>query len=390
VSIWLENGMAFAIALIASGVALIGCLFGLASAILVLRFGKRTRAVSQAPGAVAVTILKPLHGSEPRLMDNLASFLTQNWRAPIQLIAGVHSATDPARKVAETLKIDPSNRSSCVIVDPRRHGANAKISNIMNMMAFVDHDIIVLSDSDIAVERDYLTRVIASLNEPGVGAVTCVYRGRGDAGFWSVLGAAGISYQFLPNVLTGISMNAGDVCMGSTIALRRDTLEQLGGFGRFANILADDHAIGVAVRGLGLKVAVAPIIVTHASIDATFTELFRHELRWAATVRNLKPGGYFGTILTNPLPFAVIALLLLPGPAMMGVFALSLLSRVLIKKAVDQVVGTKTAPLWILPLRDILSFGVFLSSYFVRSVDWRGERLDVTNDGRISASGGNQ
>ncbi len=289
----------------------IGILYTLFAATMVAGFGRQSP--PSAGRAKPVTILKPLYGAEPRLAENLESFLDQRWDAPIQLLCGVHSERDTAFAAVEALKASRPDADISCITDGRPHGSNGKVGNLVNMMAAARHDILILSDSDIAVAPDYLNQVVGALDRPGVGAVTCAYHGRGDAGFWSLLGAAGLSWQFLPNVVVSIALNAGGVCMGSTIALRRATLDAIGGFERFADVLADDHAIGAAVREQGLEVAVPPMVVTHASADDSLAALLRHELRWAATVRQLNPRGYAGLVVTHPLPFALLTMTVAPA-----------------------------------------------------------------------------
>ena len=361
-----------------TGIAIV---YTLLAGFLVARFARRTPVTGVEPRPV--TILKPLHGAEPRLTDNLHSFLTQHWDAPIQLLCGVHSPSDGATASVEALRGNARAEISCVI-DNSVHGSNGKVGNLINMMSEARHDILILSDSDIVVAPDYLDQVVSALNEPGVGAVTCLYAGRGDAGFWSELGAAGLSWQFLPNVVVSLALKAGGVCMGSTIALRRVTLDAMGGFARFAEILADDHAIGAAVREQGLDVVVPPMIVTHASTDRSLAELLRHELRWAATVRQVNPAGYAGMIVTHPLPFALATLALAPRLGML-LLAGAIVARLLLMENVQRLCSQSPASPWLLPLRDTLSFFVFLGGFVTGSVDWRGERLRMEHHGRISA-----
>lgn len=368
--------------------AVLGCGYALATAIFADRF-RRTAAADPIPlPAEPVTLLKPLHGGEPRLAENLATFIDQDWDAPIELVAGIQRADDPAATAVGKLRSADDRTRIMLVTNARRHGANAKVGNLINMMAASSHDLIVLSDSDMAAPPDYLQRIAQSLAEPGVGAVTCVYRGRGDAGFWSVMGAAGLSYQFLPGVLASLALDAGGVCMGSTIALRRSTLDRIGGFERFADILADDHAIGAAVRAIGQTVTIAPMVLTHASTEPSFLALARHELRWAATVRDLNPAGFIGMIAMMPVPFAVLSLVAAPGLWTAMLLASAIAARMVAAHAVDRLVGERTAPLLLLPLRDLLTFGISIASYFIRRVDWRGERLDLAAEGKISVAGG--
>jgi ceramide glucosyltransferase len=329
-----------------------------------------------------VTIVKPLYGAEPRLIENLASFLAQDHAAPIQLLCGVQRPDDPAIGMVEALRTVHPGAVIDLIVDGRRHGSNAKIGNLINMAGHIRHDIVVLSDSDIAVDRAYLGVILEALARPGVGAVTCLYRGRADRGFWSRIGAIGIDLHFVPGVLIGLTAGLAQPCMGSTIALRRETLDRIGGFTAFADILADDHAIGAAVRGLGLEVAIPDMLVTHGCSEASFAELWRQELRWDATIARIDPLGYAGSFILHPLPLALLggACAGFSGLAWAAV-ALALTAR----GAMAMRLGHRPASLLLIPLRDLLSVMLFMLGNFARSVDWRGARLTMTHDGRVTA-----
>ena len=229
-------------------------------------------------------------------------------RRAIELIAGANRADDPALAVAARL-----DGATILHSDAPPLGANAKITNLAHLLPAATHDLLILSDSDIAVPRDYVARVVATLAMPGVGAVTCLYHGRGDAGFWSRFAAAGISYQFEPSVAVSESLGIHQACMGSTIALRRETLTRIGGFEAFADVLADDHAIGVVVRRLGLTVVPVPgLTIAHGCTETSLGAVWRHELRWAATVRAANLPAHIGTLLTHPFALALLAVPLLP------------------------------------------------------------------------------
>src|SRR5262249_13591328 len=159
---------------------------------------------------------------------------------------------------------------------------------------------IVLSDSDIDVESTYLADVIAELQRPGVGAVTCLYHGIAGEGLWSRLSAMSINTYFLPNVVVGRSMRLAQPCFGATIALRRETLEEIGGLEAFADCLADDYEIGVAVRRAGYEVAILPFSVGHVCFERTAGELLRHQVRQARTIRTIDPVGYAAAIVSHP------------------------------------------------------------------------------------------
>ena len=163
----------------------------------------------------------------------------------------------------------------------RRSRGNPKISNILNMFPLAQNEIIVLSDSDMCVDQNYVRDVVATLQQPEVGLVTCLYRGRAVGGIWSRLAAAAVDHHFLPSVLVGLRFGLAQPCFGSTIALRRETLKRIGGFESVADTLADDYAIGDAVRRLGLKIAIPPFTVDHTFSERTLSEVLAHELRWA-------------------------------------------------------------------------------------------------------------
>ncbi len=362
----------FALALVATGATI--------RAGFALRAFARTSLPSQAEPR-PVTLLKPLHGAEPRLAENLAGFLDQDWTAPIQLVAGVNDADDHAFAIARALA-----GKVTVTTDAPRIGANAKVANLANMVPAAAHDLIVLSDSDIAVKRDYLSRVIGALDQPGIGAVTCLYRGRGVAGWWSRFAACGITWHFASIVALSISTGIEQPCMGSTIALRRATLDAIGGFAAFTDTLADDHAIGAAVRKLGLDVIAAPrLFVTHDCGERSLTAVWRHELRWAGTLRAIGPLAHLGSGLTHPLAWALIGIVFHPLAA--GVLTLiSLGARIWVAHTANLATKSAPAPLVWLPARDLFSFAVFVASFFVRRVDWRGQRLRMGSDGRIVAA----
>ncbi len=357
-------------------------------ALLMLRrfFADRTAAAAvQTP----VSLLKPLHGAEPRLAANLAGFLEVDHRGPLQMVCGVNDPQDGAITAIEALKAmhpraDIALSTGALSTIPRARGANGKIGNLAAMVPLAKHDVLVLSDSDMMVERNYLAQVLAALAEPGVGAVTCLYVGRGDTGFWSQLGAAAISYNTLPNMVVGLKSGLARPCMGSTIAFSRATLTAIGGFAQFTETLADDHAIGVAVAQQGLRVTVPPLLLVHAGTERSYRELWRHHLRWAVTIRGVAGAGHWGSLVTHAIPLALLAMLLHPATGGPLLFA-ALTSRMALAAQVDRLHGQRTAPAWMIPLADCLGFVIFCASLTARKVDWRGATLTMQADGRIAA-----
>lgn len=375
--------MTFCLWLVCTLIAMIGSAYALLAAILVARFAGGTRAVLRK--AEDVTLLKPLYGAEAALAPNLASFCAQNYAAGIQVVCGVQDPHDPAILFVQDLRARFPDRDIRLVVGPKAVTGNPKISNILNMMPEASHDILILSDSDMSAGSDYVRDVVATLQQPEVGLVTCLYRGRTVGGFWSRLAAAAVDHHFLPSVLVGLKFGMAHPCFGSTIALRRETLRRIGGFEAFAGALADDYEMGDAVRRLGLKVAIPPFTLGHTFSDKSFSELIAHELRWARTIRLVDPKGYAGSIVTHPLPFALAALPLSGFSAIaVIILAATLASRLFIPIQVERLPGGGKSSLWLSPLRDLVSFAVFVASFVPGAVSWRGRRYSVESDGSVT------
>ncbi|HSA66193.1 MAG TPA: bacteriohopanetetrol glucosamine biosynthesis glycosyltransferase HpnI [Methyloceanibacter sp.] len=358
------------------------CAYALFGAALLRQFAQNRPILgSSRPG---LTVLKPLCGAEFGLEANLISFCNQDHSGPVQLILGVESPADPALGAAKRLKQLFPDRDIELVVGSQRHGANRKISNLINMLARARHAIVVVSDSDIRVEPQYLQVVILALLAPNVGLVTCLYYGFSLTGLWSGLSAAAINEHFLPNALMGLKLGLARPCTGATIAARTETLRHIGGFEAFADHLADDYAIGEAVRELGLNVAVAPILVGHGCAETSLGELMRHELRWARTLRLLSPWGYVGLVLTHATPLALIAAALGGfGATSWATIALALACRLSIPIQLKSLSFGRDAWLWLSPIRDLLSFAIFLASFLPSTLSWRGSRYVLRSDGTL-------
>jgi ceramide glucosyltransferase len=193
-----------------------------------------------------------------------------------------------------------------------------------------------------------------------------------------------IDYQFLPSAVLGKAMGMANPCFGSTIAIQAEVLERIGGFLAFADHLADDYEIGRAVRKLGLAVDIPPMVVLHHSPESSGRELVSHELRWARTVRQIDAAGHAGSVVTHPLPLALIAAVLFGfSPFSLVIVAFALAVRLWSKIIIDRASGTRAGSWWLIPPRDVLSFGVFVSSFFVDTVRWQGRLFRVGDGGVI-------
>jgi ceramide glucosyltransferase len=252
------------------------------------------------------------------------------------------------------------------------------------MLPLAKHDVLILSDSDIAISDNYLRNIISALEQPMVGAVTCFYSGIPLDNVWSKLAAMGIDYQFLPTAMLAVATGLASPCFGSTIALRKSVLDEIGGLEVFRDRLADDYEIGQAIRSLGYRLSYPPVVLGHICPEVSATELLDHELRWARTIQSINGLGYAGSIVTHVMPLAMLGAMLLgfsyPAVATLGT---ALAARLFQKWQVDRFLQREVASLWLLPARDMLSFAVFIASLFVKQVDWRGLRYHVNVDGAL-------
>jgi ceramide glucosyltransferase len=383
--------MSFAlIPLLCVGIAVVGCFYTVAAWRAVAAFrsacqsGTSAAASAAAAAASGITVLKPLHGAEPELYENLLSFLDQDHAGPVQVVFGVCDASDPARTVVERLMRDFPDHDMELVVGIRHAEGNGKIANLSSMSAAIRYPVVILSDSDIRVDRSYLRLTCAALAEPGVGLVTCLYRGGSDASLWSRLSAMAIDFHFFPSVLLGLRLGKARPCMGATMAMTSHTLDAIGGFRAFAGHLADDYAIGEAVRAAGQRVVVAQHLVEHRCNEGSAGALFLHELRWARTIRSIDPWGYAGSVVAHPLPFALAGLLTDAHRIVaLAVLVATVLCRLLLQREVERTMAQSTSRRPLGPLRDLLSFAVFCASFITDVVEWRGRRYRVRADGTM-------
>ena len=360
--------------------ALLGCAFTLLASVLVvqLRPVRRTRPTSYP----AVSILKPLDGAEPGLCARLASLCTQDYPGPIEIICGVQTSSDPAIEAVQQLQARFPAVPIRLHIDAREHGYNRKVSNLINMLPLARFDTLVMSDSDVEVGPGYLAETVATLAQPNVGAATFLYHGVAEKSLPSRLAALAINTHFLPQVVAALRLRLAQPCLGPTIAMRRRTLDEIGGLRAFADVLAEDHAIGKAVRDAGYEVAFASGSIGHVCFDGGVRPMLARELRVARTIKVVDPIGYAGTAIVHPFALALLGALL--GASGAGaVVAGALACRMVLCLAVQRAFRLPPQPLWLVPLHDLAAFAIYLASFTGRRVIWRRYRYRVANDGTL-------
>jgi ceramide glucosyltransferase len=329
-----------------------------------------------------------LHGDEPLLEQALATVCQQHY-PEWQVVFGVSHAGDTALPVVKRLQARFPACDIATVVDATRHGSNGKVGNLINMLPAAKHDVLVISDSDMQVPPDWLRRVVAALHAPAVGLATTIYTGLPVSssppplagGGWgegavATLGALQINHYFLPGALLARAIGRQD-SLGATMALRRETLARVGGFQAVADHLADDNVLGRLVQGLGLKVALADTVPTTTVAETSLAALWRHELRWARTIRALEPAAFAASILQYPIAWAALAILLAGvAPWSLAWFALAWAVRAALARGVDRALGLAIrSPLWLLPVRELMSVAIVAASFLGSRVDWRGHTM---------------
>jgi ceramide glucosyltransferase len=340
----------------------------------------------------ATTVLKPLCGDEPRLREALLSFCTQDFPAPLQLVFGVRSPTDSALPIVRELKAQHPHLDIEIVVDPAVHGPNFKASNLINMMRFAKYDVIVVSDSDILIGPDHLRQIAGRLAASTATIVTCLYRGApAHAKSWvSQLGALYIDAWYLPAAAVDGMVFGVTACYSPLMALRREFVaSELDNFRALATAIGDDAHIGRIATQRGRKIELAPFLVLTTIPETQLSQLFLHELRWARTMRAMRPGECIASVITHALPVALLMVALSPGPATALLFGFIAALRALLLATVEARVGraptARTPTPWFLMFREFLYFAVWLWAFTSRTIIYRGRKLSIQPGGRIVA-----
>jgi ceramide glucosyltransferase len=339
-----------------------------------------------------VSVLKPVHGIESRLKENLESFFRQDYPA-FEIIFAADEADDAALPLVREICARYPHIPTKIMVTGKPPWPNAQNYCYHCMTDTAAHNILVTSDSDVEVAPNYLREVVAPLLDPKVGAVTCVFRGKSAGGFWSDLDAIGQSVEFTAGVVTVNLLEGMKFGLGPTIAVRKDSLAKIGGFAAAREYLSNDFVIGNFIEKAGYRVVLSSHVVDHISPVMTFRKMWERQMRWAMGTRYSRPKGHAGSGLIFAVPFGILGLAagLVLGYRSLGIalFAIALLTRM----AECWIIGwwaahDREALRWVLfyPLRDLHGFVVWCASYLgtPRRL-WRDNRYDLLKGGRLVA-----
>jgi ceramide glucosyltransferase len=349
-------------------------------------------ATSDSEALPPVSILKPVRGADREMYESFRSHCLQDYPADYELIFGVNEADDPAIALVERLRREFPERRIALLMCTRKLGTNLKVSNLVQMLPSARHDHLLVNDSDIRVERDYLRRVIGEFADPQVGMVTTLYRGASGETLGSKLESVGISTDFAAGVLAARQLEGVNFALGSTLAFTRPSLYAINGFEPLLDYLADDFELGYRIAEKGYKVVLSPVVVDTFLPHYDLAAFWAHQLRWARSTRDSRRLGYMGVGLTFGLPWALLAVVFSHGANWSwALFALVAAARF----AMAGVIGGRilrdrqlVEHFWLIPLRDLVALAVWIGAYAGTTIHWRGNDFYL-KDGKLTRVTGN-
>jgi ceramide glucosyltransferase len=334
-----------------------------------------------------VTILKPVKGMDAGSYENFASFCNQDYAGEVQLLFAAASADDPVVQVIHQLAADFPQMKIELVINPATHGPNYKVSNLINAFPKAAHDIIIICDSDIRVTPDYLNSVTAHFADSRIGLVTSLYRTSDVRNMATAVEATGFTAEMIPNVMVARELEGLSFALGASMAVRREALAAINGFEALSDYLADDYQLGNKIFRAGWKIALDSCFVESMMKAEELPTVLARQLRWARTMRVSRPGGYFASGVTLPFPAALLAVFVAPTFSM-AILAITLLYTVRLTVSCyfsRFLVRDNLLPrwLWLIPLRDMLSFCTWALSFIGNRVEWRGSRFILKAGGKI-------
>jgi len=361
-----------------------------------LRFGLRKRREQSAPADFlpSLSVLKPLHGTEPGMERNLETFFEQDY-PDFELLFCARFDTDEGLRLAKSVgqRYPHVNAQYVTCGDPMPKFHNAKVYSLAKLDSVAKNDLYITSDADVRVEKNYLQRMVQTLKDPHNGLASCVYLGTAHehAGFPSQLDAVGKSVEMTSGVLVADMIEGTKFALGATMATRRKSFQDVGGFNELGQFYADDFVLGNRLAAQGTGVLLATHIIRLMVQDSPFWLSFRNQLRWMQSTRRSRPWGHLGTGLTFAMPYGLLGLLwgLLSGHPLLGLAWLGamVVNRWLQAGAILTVLGDpdRVYSGLIYPLRDVLGSILWLASYGGENFYYRGKVYKLKEGGRVES-----
>lgn len=347
-----------------------------------IRFFRRERSRPLANFTPPVSVLKPVHGVDFSSYENFASFCRQNY-PEYEILFCVNEMSDPAVPVIQQVMAEFPHRQIQVLSGAAQLGANRKANNLALLAKEARYESLVQSDGDVRVGPNYLREMVAPFADPRVGVASCFYRGIAEPNLGAELEAVGAASDFFPGALVADWLEGVTFALGASVATTKTWLAKIGGYEGMANCLADDYEIGNRVHQAGGEVLLCREAVWTMYPAVSFRGFWEHQVRWARTVRLVRPASFFGLIFTHGLPWAVAAALVAPQARISAAYLLGYLVLRLAMAWVAGVWGIGDEVLkrrmWLVPLRDAIHFVVWLASFGSNRVKWSGGEYAIEN-----------
>jgi ceramide glucosyltransferase len=336
--------------------------------------------------APAMTLLKSLKGSDATTEDCLRSWFAQDYTGEVQILFGVVTADDPVCGLVQKLIQEFPQRNAQLIVCGPPIGPNAKVSKLAELEKLAQHEILVISDADVRVPKDFLQNVATPLREPYVGLVNCFYRLANPSTLAMQWEAIAINADFWSQVLQAQTLKPLDFALGAVMATRRRNLAEIGGFTALADCLADDYQLGNRIAHKGHRITLCPVVVECWDPPMTWRAVWKHQLRWARTVRVCQPVPYFFSILSNPTLWPLLWLLPFVGTPrfewFMGFWFFRIVAAAFLQKRLTGSWADHTW-IWLVPLKDLLQVAVWFCAFAGNKIEWRGQQYTLRRDGTL-------
>jgi ceramide glucosyltransferase len=363
------------------------------AAIAAVRFFARERAKELPNFTPPISILKPVHGVDFASYENFASFCTQNYPA-YEILFCVNELSDPAIAVIQEIMADFPDRPIRILSSAPQLGSNRKVNNLVLLAREARHEILVQSDGDVRVGPNYLREVVAPFSDPSVGVVSCLYRGIAQENLYAQLEAVGAASDFMAGALVADWKEGVTFALGASVTTTKRWLAKIGGYEVLANLLADDYEIGNRVHKAGGKVLLSRETVSTMYPAQTPRSFWEHQVRWARTVRLVRPASFLGLLFTQGLPLALLAAAVAPAAWIGAAYLAAYLVLRLTMASVAGVWGLHDAvlrrKLWLVPLRDLLYFAVWLAAFASNRIKWRGQEFVLRHGHMFQAESSGQ
>jgi ceramide glucosyltransferase len=372
-----------------AGLALLSLALALWQWLAARRFPLHRR-VTDLSFAPAITLLKPLKGCDATTVESLQSWFNQNYAGQIQILFGVADASDPVCKIVRELIEKNPGRDAQAVVCAESPGANGKVSTLIQLERLAKHQLILVSDADVRVPPDFLANIAAPLRDPQTGLVNCFYRLANPATTAMRCEAVAINADFWSQVLQSANLKPLDFALGAAMLTRHKLLEEIGGFAALVNCLADDYQLGHRIAQRGHRIALCPIVVECWDAPMNWCEVWKHQLRWARTIRVCRPLPYFFSILSNatlwPLLWLIASLvwsktLCAPLIAVVCLLIRMVLAQNLQRRFMQS--RDNIAPPWLAPVKDLQQAAIWAGAFLGNTVEWGGQKMRLRRDGTL-------